>query len=99
MSTNNTYTDASGVPIYFETSWSILSIIGLINVLIGLMAIGITELSPATAVPIIVSTAKAVADGLCNYAFYAINPPIPTTVAAVFVDFFWLVSNKLKYQC
>jgi hypothetical protein len=85
MSTNNTYTGASGVPIYFETSWSILSTIGLI-------VIGITELSPVTAVPIIVSTANAVADGLCNYAFYAINPPITTTVAAVFADFFWLVS-------
>jgi hypothetical protein len=63
------------------------------------MVIGITELSPVTAVPIIVSTANAGADGLCYYAFYAINPPIPITVAAVFADFFWLVSNKLKHQC
>jgi hypothetical protein len=99
MSTNNTHTDASGVPIYFETSWSVLSTIGLISVLIGLMVIGITELSPVMAVPIIVSTANAVADGLCYYAFYAINPLIPTTVAAVFADFFWLAINKLKYQC
>jgi hypothetical protein len=79
------------VPIYYETSWSILSTIGLINVLIGFLVIGITSLSPITIVPIVVSSASAIADGLCYYAFYADYPIIPTAVAAGFADFFWLV--------
>ena len=94
MATNGTVTTIiPGVPIYFETSWSILSSIGLYNVLIGFMVVGITNLSPVTAVPIVVSLANAIADGLCYYAFYAENPTAPTAVAAVFADFFWLVSN------
>jgi hypothetical protein len=81
----------TAVPIYYETSWSILSTIGLINVLIGFLVIGITSLSPITIVPIVVSSASAIADGLCYYAFYADYPIIPTAVAAGFADFFWLV--------
>jgi hypothetical protein len=61
-------------------------------VLIGFVVIGITSFSPITLVPIIVSAANAIADGLCYYAFYAINPTIPTAVAAGFADVFWLVS-------
>jgi hypothetical protein len=94
MATNGTVpTIVPGVPIYFETSWSILSSIGLYNVLIGFLVVGITNLSPVTAVPIIVSAANAIADGLCYYAFYAKNPTAPTAVAAAFADLFWLVSN------
>jgi hypothetical protein len=81
----------TAVPIYYETSWSILSTIGLINVLIGFLVIGITSFSPITIVPIVVSSASAIADGLCYYAFYADYPIIPTAVAAGFADFFWLV--------
>jgi len=83
------------IPIYFETSWSILSSIGLINVLIGFLVIGITSLSPITIVPIVVSAASAIADGLCYYAFYANHATTKTAVAAGFADFFWLVGINL----
>jgi hypothetical protein len=79
------------VPIYFETSWSILSSIGLINILIGILVIGITNLSPITIVPLVVSGANAIADGLCYYAFYEKHPETQTAVAAAFADIFWLV--------
>jgi hypothetical protein len=80
-------------PIYFETSWSILSSIGLYNVFVGFLVVGITNLTPITIVPIVVSAACAIADGLCYYAFYANYPTTQTAVAAVFADFFWLVSR------
>lgn len=53
------------VPVYFEESWAILSSLGLVNVLFGLMIIGITSLSPVSIVPIVVSVAGAIANGLC----------------------------------
>ena len=84
---------SSTPPVYFETSWAILSSIGLVNVLIGILVIGITSLSPVTIVPIVVSSANAIADGLCYYAFYADYPKTPTAVAAAFADVFWLVSQ------
>lgn len=83
----------SSVPVYYETSWSIMSTIGLVNVLVGFVVVGITSLSPVTMVPIVVSVANAVADGLCYFAFYANYPVIPTAVAAAFADIFWLVSR------
>src|SRR4051794_10333516 len=82
---------ADEIPIYFETSWSILSSIGLINVLIGILVVGITSLSPITIVPIVVSAASAIADGLCYYAFYANHAKTPTAIAAAFADVFWMV--------
>ena len=83
---------ATPVSIYFETSWSILSSVGLYNVLIGLLVVGMTSLSPVTMVPIVVSAANAIADGLCYFAYYAEYPTGPTAAAAVAADFFWLVS-------
>lgn len=80
------------VPIYFETSWSILSSIGLVNVLIGLLVVGITSLSPITIVPIVVSAAAAIADGLCYYAFCETHAKAPTAAAAAVADVFWGVS-------
>ncbi len=56
---------STAVPVYFEESWAILSSLGLVNVLFGLMIIGITSLSPVSTVPIVVSVAGAVANGLC----------------------------------
>jgi hypothetical protein len=82
----------SAVPVYFEESWAILSSIGLVNVLFGLMIIGITSLSPISLVPLIVSVAGAIANGLCYYAFYADYPKTGTVVAAAVADIAWLVS-------
>ena len=86
----------TAVPIYFELSWSILSSIGLINVLFGLLVAGITSFSPISIVPIVVSAACAVANGMCYYAFYADYPQIPVVVAGAFADIMWLVSVICK---
>jgi len=84
---------STAVPLYFETSWSILSCIGLLNILFGLLAIGITGRSPVSIVPITVSAACAIANGMCYYAFYADYSQIPTVVAGAFADVMWLVSG------
>jgi hypothetical protein len=63
------------------------------NVLFGMLVIGITSFSPIAVVPIVVSAACAVANGLCYYAFYASNPLTQTVVAAAFADIMWLVSS------
>lgn len=87
------------VPVYFEQSWSILSTIGLINVIFGLTIVGITNLSPISLVPLVCSVAAAVSNGLCYYAFYANFSKTPTVIAASFADFFWLVSGiALPFQ-
>lgn len=84
---------STAVPVYFELSWSILSSIGLLNTLFGVLVVGITSLSPISIVPIIVSIACAIANGMCYYAFYADYPQIPTVVAGAFADVMWLVSG------
>ncbi|KAH8751798.1 hypothetical protein F5882DRAFT_340026 [Hyaloscypha sp. PMI_1271] len=81
------------VPVYFEQSWAILSSIGLTNVLFGLMVVGITSLSPVSLVPIVVSVAGSVANGLCYYAFYADYPKTGTVVAAGIADMCWLIQE------
>jgi hypothetical protein len=85
----------AAIPVYYELSWSILSTIGLNNVLLGLLVAGITSFSPISIVPIIVSGACATANGLCYYAFYADYSQTPTLVAAAFADIMWLVSLLL----
>jgi hypothetical protein len=84
---------STSVPVYFEESWAILSSIGLVNVLFGLMVVGITTLSPISIVPIVVSCAGAIANGLCYYAFYANYSKSSTLIAAVLADLTWLASN------
>lgn len=86
-----------GVPAYFELSWSILSTIGLFLTVIGVWAILITRVSPLHLVPIIVSIACAIANGLCYYAFYADYPIRQQAVASVFADIFWLVGSHRKH--
>jgi hypothetical protein len=81
--------------IYFESSWSILSSIGLTNVLIGFLVGGITSFSPITFVPIVLSAASAIANGLCFYAFYEQNPKAPTIAASIIADICWGV--RLNY--
>ena len=83
------------VPVYFEESWAILSSIDLVNVLFGLMVIGITSLTPLALVPIITSVAGCIANGLCYYAFYAHYATTGTVVAAAVADATWLVSSLL----
>jgi hypothetical protein len=79
--------------IYFELSWAILSSIGLMNVFYGGLVVGITSLSPITIVPIVVSAACAIANGMCYYSSYANYQQIPSLVAGIIADFMWLVSD------
>lgn len=79
--------------VYYELGWSILSTIGIGNVLFGLLVAGITTFSPVSLVPIITSAAGAVANGLCYYAYYTDEYSIQSqAVAAAFGDILWMVS-------
>ncbi|KAH7039829.1 uncharacterized protein B0I36DRAFT_419300 [Microdochium trichocladiopsis] len=79
--------------VYFESSWAILSSIGIANFLFGLIIVSITRLSVVVAVPLVVSVATAVANGLCFYAFYQDHPTTQKAVASVFADLFWLIQE------
>ena len=82
---------STAVPLYFEESWAILSSIGLLSGLLGIMIAGIISLSQIAIVPIVVSAAGAIANGLCYYAFYADYSQTPTIIAAAVADVAWLV--------
>ncbi|KAM6516762.1 hypothetical protein FALCPG4_014935 [Fusarium falciforme] len=85
---------SSSGPVYFELSWSILSTIGIANMLFGFLVCSITKFSQIAAVPIITSAAGAIANGLCYYAFYAEgNPTKGKAVASAFADLLWLVQE------
>lgn len=81
---------------YFNTSWAVLSTIGASYVLVGVMVIGIRGgVSALLLVPIIVSAACAIANGVHYYQEYLGCPPINQAVAFVFADVAWMVSAKL----
>lgn len=81
-------------PVFFELSWSILSTIGAANVFFGLLVVSVTGFSPIVVVPLVISAACAVANGLCFYAFYLTPPPpVNRAVASIFADMLWLVST------
>lgn len=82
---------STGVELYFEESWAILSSIGIGNTGFGLMIAGITSLSHISIVPIVVSVAGAIANGLCYYAFYSNHSTSREVVAAAIADITWLV--------
>ncbi|KAK7418929.1 hypothetical protein QQX98_003632 [Neonectria punicea] len=80
--------------VYFELSWSILSTIGIANVLFGFLVCSITSFSQISAVPVVSSAAGAVANGLCYYAFYAEDTPVSgQAVASAFADLLWLIQE------
>ncbi|KAI3576576.1 hypothetical protein IWW34DRAFT_822208 [Fusarium oxysporum f. sp. albedinis] len=79
--------------VYYESSWSILSTIGLVNFFFAWIVIGITRLSWLSAIPAIVSAAGAVANGLCYYAWY-MNSGKPRTASAYAVaDILWMIQE------
>ncbi|KUL83132.1 hypothetical protein ZTR_11004 [Talaromyces verruculosus] len=84
---------SSSLPTYFEYSWAILSSIGIANVLFGVTVVGITNLSQISLLPIIVSAAGAIANGLCYCAFYADYPKTPTAAASAIADITWLIQE------
>ena len=77
---------------YFELSWAVLSTIGAVYVLLGLMVSGIVGWSNILLVPIVVSAAGALANGLCFVAYYTEYPAVNRTVAGAIADAAWLVS-------
>lgn len=80
--------------VYYELSWSILSTIGIANLLFGLLVCGITTFSQISIVPLATSAAGAIANGLCYYAFYTDAGEAKTRAAAsVGADIFWLVGG------
>jgi antibiotic biosynthesis monooxygenase (ABM) superfamily enzyme len=82
--------------IYYESSWSILSTIGLVNFFFAWIVIGITRLSWLSAIPAIVSAAGAVANGLCYYAWYMKSGKPRTATAYAVADILWMVSWRLR---
>ncbi|KAF4454791.1 hypothetical protein FALBO_15782 [Fusarium albosuccineum] len=79
--------------VYYELSWSILSTIGIANVLFGLLVAGITSFSPVSIVPIATSAAGAVANGLCYHAYYTESPLKGQAVASVLSDVLWMIQE------
>lgn len=77
--------------VYYESSWAILSTIGLVNVLFGLLVISIIGIRIACLIPIVVSTATAVACGLCYYVFYTDLLAHNGAIAIAIADVMWLV--------
>jgi hypothetical protein len=83
----------SPYPAYFELSWAILSTIGLSNVFFGITVAGITGFPPIVFIPIVVSAACAVSNGLCYYAYYADYPVPNAAVASAFADITWVIQE------
>ncbi|KAF5573570.1 hypothetical protein FPCIR_13926 [Fusarium pseudocircinatum] len=79
--------------VYYETSWSILSTIGLVNFFFAWIVIGITRLSWLSAIPAIVSAAGAVANGLCYYAWYMNSGKPKTATAYAVADILWMIQE------
>ncbi|KFA81648.1 hypothetical protein S40288_09175 [Stachybotrys chartarum IBT 40288] len=84
---------SSSIPAYYELSWAILSTIGLANVFFGATVAGIAGFPRVALVPIIVSAACAIANGMCYYAFYTDYPIVNTAVASAFADLTWLIQE------
>lgn len=84
--------------VYYETSWSILSTIGLANFFFAWIVVGVTKLTFLSAVPIVVSAASAVANGLCYYAWYMDSGKASTASAYAVADILWMVSRS-SWSC
>ncbi|KAH6866062.1 hypothetical protein B0T10DRAFT_420369 [Thelonectria olida] len=80
-------------PVFFEVSWSILSMICMTNVLFGFLVCGITSFTALAAIPMISSAGGALACGLCYYIYYESHPTLNRAVASVCGDIFWLVQE------
>ncbi|KAE8387390.1 hypothetical protein BDV23DRAFT_195881 [Aspergillus alliaceus] len=78
---------------YYELSWSILSSIGLFTTLLSIWAVLITRPTPLSYIPIIVSAAGAVANGLCYFSFYTSYPIPNRAVASAIADVLWLIQE------
>ncbi|KAH7308927.1 hypothetical protein B0I35DRAFT_441007 [Stachybotrys elegans] len=79
---------------FFETTYAIVSVIGLNNVFVGLIIAGIVgEFSVVLLVPIITSAGCALGNGLGYYAWGSNYPVVNRAVAAAFSNFMWMVQE------
>ncbi|KAK7418321.1 hypothetical protein QQZ08_011308 [Neonectria magnoliae] len=87
----STQTDADlDLSVYFQSSWAIFSTIGIGNVLFGFTVVGIASLSPISLIPIIVSAAGAIANGLCYYYNFGDYPVTNSAAASAVADIIWV---------
>ncbi|KAL2810047.1 hypothetical protein BJX63DRAFT_331751 [Aspergillus granulosus] len=81
-------------PVFLETSWGILSTIGVFLAFASVSVILMTNTCTLNFVPLIVSIACALANGLCYYAYYTgQSPNTGRIVASIFADMFWLIQE------
>ncbi|OAQ62465.1 hypothetical protein VFPPC_16660 [Pochonia chlamydosporia 170] len=84
----------TATPLYFEESHAIISTIGLVWVLLGITIASIKgRLSAVLLVPIIVSAACALANGLRYIAYFGERSLVTTTIADLFAEFFYLIQE------
>jgi hypothetical protein len=98
MDTHPSPSASNELATYYELSWSILSSIGLFTALLSTWAVFTTRPSPLSYIPIIVSVAGAVANGLCYFSFYTSRPASNRAAASAVADILWLVSLPLPRQ-
>ena len=67
----------------------------MVIILVGILVIGSTNLSPVSIVPLIAGFGVAVANGLCYYVNYTDYPATNRAIANTFADIFWSVSIDL----
>ncbi|OAQ58314.1 hypothetical protein VFPPC_16996 [Pochonia chlamydosporia 170] len=79
---------------YFDTSWAVLSTIGICLVFIGVMVAGIRgKVSALILVPIVVSAGCAVGNGVHYYEAFLECPPINQAVALVSADIAYTIQE------
>ncbi|KAE8361795.1 hypothetical protein BDV27DRAFT_147522 [Aspergillus caelatus] len=93
MDTHTSAGTSPEVASYYELSWSILSSIGLFTTLLSIWTMIITRPTPLSFIPIIVSAAGAVANGLCYFSFYTSSPTGDRAAASAIADILWLVQE------
>lgn len=86
------FTTTAALP-YFNTNWAILSTIGISLCFVGVLVLGIKgRVTALLLVPIVVSAACAIANGLHYYQTFVDCPTINQAVALVLADIAWMVS-------
>ncbi|CEL11608.1 hypothetical protein ASPCAL14709 [Aspergillus calidoustus] len=81
-------------PVFLETSWGILSTIGVFLTFASISVICMTKICTLNFVPLVVSIACALANGCCYYAYYTGGPPCTgRLVASIFADIFWMIQE------
>ncbi|PNS13810.1 hypothetical protein CAC42_3303 [Sphaceloma murrayae] len=83
----------AAAPIYFETAWSILSSVGICQVIFGGLVISNNSVSGLSILPVIIGTAAAIANGMCYQAFYADYALNPRLIGSGIADIMWLIQE------